>query len=51
MNLRELRWRISYHMKRAYECFTQYAKHEHIRMADLYCREVARLTNFHDDCV
>lgn len=46
-----LRWRIWYHMKRAYLCYTQYAKHEHIRIADIYAGEVAKRMNFHHDCI
>lgn len=42
--------RLSYHMKRSKEVFTSHAKHEHLRMADLYAGELADRTGFHDDC-
>lgn len=50
-HLGELQFKIGYHMKRAYECFTYRAKHEHIRIADMYAGEVAERTNFHSDCM
>lgn len=50
-SLGHLRWKAGYHMKRANKCFTQYAKHEHIRIADIYAGEIAKRTNFHHDCL
>lgn len=49
--LGELRAKIGYHLKRSYECFTNYAKHEHLRMADQFAGEIAKRINFHEDCI